>query len=352
MLSEKELEEINEQLSEVEMDQSEKNHELNLEYRLENDLGKYDPDYEEVLKMNTDERTEYFERLDEFERAVAERDASIDNGEDYYGIAPEFHPEYHSEITNSLELIAKNLEHEKTLNNQHMATIIYDPNNNENSLITKSHINNKQNEMNIKSEYNSFSIENSNGYKIDLKNILDEQNFNKLKNAHKENEIESFMLNKNELSKLEKNNVLDLNNDLDKKIGINKENDLKNDPVYKVLNADKELMEKAMLYYQQSKVLDVLTKAKEQLENVNYAIDNGLSSEGTRELQLSLQNDVNHLETRSSVLNNKLDNSNVLGEINNKIEKTKEKTKEQNNENTNDTKSSKRKRSRTEELSL
>ena len=259
------------------------------------------------------------------------------------------------EVIKSLERIAKDLDKrnqeknierpsEKSLSTQFTSTIIYDPKNNDSSLIIGDSETNKQSELNIKIEYNSFYIKNEKGNKIDLKNILDEQNYNMLKSAHKENDIESFILNKNELGKLEQNKVIEKTNELD----VSKDKQLINDPIYKVLNADKELMQQAMLFYQQSKVLDVLTKAREQLENVNYAIDNGVHSEETKELQTNLQNDVNHLETRANKLNNKLENSNILGNINSKVEKTKEKTNEQNSE----TKIAPRNRSRTEELSL
>lgn len=267
------------------------------------------------------------------------------------------------EIMDSLEKIAENLQiknqeksiaipDEKSLSDQYMSTIIYDSKNNDNSLIIRNNETKKQSELNIKSEYNSFFIKNDNGNKIDLKNILNEQSYIKLRTAHKDNNIESFILNKDELNKLEQNKVIEKTSEIDKGIDINKDKDINNDQIYKALNSDKELMKQAMIFYQQSKVLDVLTKAREQLENVNNLIDNGFHSDNTKELQTNLRNDVNHLEIRANNLNNKLENSNVLGDINSKVAKTKEKTNEQTNEQNNESKKAPIKRSRTEDLSL
>lgn len=248
-------------------------------------------------------------------------------------------------IMQSLDKIAKNIN---ANNSKYLSTLVYDNTTNDKSLIIKDNETNKEQNIDIKNEYNGFYIKDKNEYSVELKDILNSENYNKLKHAHKEHENESFILNKQEINNLEKKNILEQSNVLD----LNKRNELNNDPVYKVLSEDNDLMKQSLLYYQKNQVLDVLTKAREQLENVNHAIRNGIDSEQTRSLQASLNDDVRHLESKSNKLSNSISNNNVLDKINSKLEKNKEQAKEQTANNDVSSSKTNRKRTKTQEHSL
>lgn len=185
-------------------------------------------------------------------------------------------------------------------------------------------------------------------------NKLDDE----LKSAKELQLVNDHVLDESERSsslndELEKNNIKDslelISNEI-KNNGITEK--LNDNAVFQVLKDDKELMEKAILYHQQDKVLDVLTKAKSQLENVNHAIKSDELNMGLKELQTNLQQDVNHLESKSKTIENKLGNSNVIDSISNKMNKTNEKEVEHNNEPNNTTQKPNKRRSQAQDLSL
>lgn len=67
-------------LDEREVEQSDPTFALNLEHRMNTELGETHTDFEDVLNMNTSERAEYFKEMDAFDKVLAERELEITDG--------------------------------------------------------------------------------------------------------------------------------------------------------------------------------------------------------------------------------------------------------------------------------
>lgn len=96
----------------------------------------------------------------------------------------------------------------------YLATIIYDENNKDKSLVIKNHKSNKQIEYNISSEDENYFVKNHKFDSLNLDTILKSKNLNSIREAGKNNERTSFILDRTELIHLEKTNLIEQSNEL------------------------------------------------------------------------------------------------------------------------------------------
>ena len=103
----------------------------------------------------------------------------------------------------------------------------------------------------------------------------------------------------------------------------NKDSDvnLNNDYMFKTLNRDKELMERAMLFYQQKNISDLLHQSKAQSNNINSLIDRGIDQQGLKNIQSDLTDNIKSLNNQYKNIENNLgvNKNNLVNEINHKV---------------------------------
>lgn len=138
---------------------------------------------------------------------------------------------------------------------KYLATLIYDNKSSDRSLIIKDYESNKQKEFTIETNFHNLFVRNKDDNEVNLESVLNQANYNKLVIAEKNNEIESFILNSNEINLLEKENIFQQDMDsklaiaideyrtdnFDENISIEKEKEIYNDTLNAIRNRTNDL---------------------------------------------------------------------------------------------------------------
>jgi len=218
-----------------------KDHEKGLQGQFENHVANYDPKKER-------ERLGFSHSLDELEK-IKERLIDIRNG------------------------VFEQLENKNQTKQSLLGTVIYEPDNpKQQVLLVKDLTTNNEQELNI-SKNGNIEYNNKN---YNLKDLLSEKNYNELQSSIKQNQPTSFLLSKNELNKMQQQNLVSikqapnkseldaLKDEISTLKSQNKGLKNKFQTVEKFFNQDKEAMKRFDQYLSNDKELNSPEKQREK----------------------------------------------------------------------------------------